>query len=300
MYRVASLNFHHLRYFQAIARERSLTRAAQQLHVSQSALSTQLRQLEDRLGHALFERIGRRLELTEAGRIALDHADSIFRTGDELLQTLAGRAPASRQRLRVGSAATLSRNFQLGFLRPLLAREDVELSIHSGTLRELIAQLSAHRLDVVLANSPVPRESSTPLYCHLIAEQPVSLVSRPPGRRERRKLRFPGDLAGRTLALPAHPSSLRAAFDLELERAGVQARLLAEVDDMAMLRLVARESGALALVPQVVVRDELDSGVLVERARLDAVKESFYAIIADRRFPHPLLRELLPARSRRS
>jgi LysR family transcriptional regulator, transcriptional activator of nhaA len=296
---VAALNYHHLRYFQAIARERSLTRAAQILHVSQSALSTQLRVLEDRLGHPLFERVGRRLELTEAGRIALDHADSIFRTGDELLQTLAGRAPASRQRLRIGSAATLSRNFQLEFLRPLLARDDVELSIHSGTLRDLVAQLSAHLLDVVLANSPVPRESSTVLYSHLIAQQPVSLVSRPAGRGEATRLRFPRDLEGRALALPAHPSSLRAAFDLELERAGVQARLLAEVDDMAMLRLVARESGALTLVPQVVVRDELVSGVLVERARLRTVKESFYAVTGDRRFPHPLLRELLPGRARR-
>jgi len=293
---VATLNYHHLRYFRAIARERSLTRAAQLLHVSQSALSIQLRQLEERLGHALFERRNRRLELTEAGQIALDHADSIFRTGDELVETLAGRAPASRQRLRIGSTATLSRNFQLEFLRPLLARDDVELSIHSGTLRELVALLSAHLLDVVLSNSPVPRDSTTVLHSHLIAQQPVSLVSRPPKSGQRKRLRFPQDLEGLPVVLPAHPGSLRAAFDLELDRAGVQAKVLAEVDDMAMLRLFARESGAVTLVPLVVVRDELASGVLVERARLDSIRESFYAITADRRFPQPLLRELVAER----
>jgi len=293
---VATLNYHHLRYFRAIARERSLTRAAQLLHVSQSALSIQLRQLEDRLGHALFERRNRRLELTEAGQIALDHADSIFRTGDELVETLAGRAPASRQRLRIGSTATLSRNFQLEFLRPLLARDDVELSIHSGTLRELVALLSAHLLDVVLSNSPVSRDSTTVLHSHLIAQQPVSLVSRPPKPGQRKRLRFPQDLEGLSVVLPAHPGSLRAAFDLELDRAGVQARVLAEVDDMAMLRLFARESGAVTLVPLVVVRDELASGVLVERARLASIRESFYAITGDRRFPQPLLRELVAER----
>ena len=293
---MAALNYHHLRYFRAIARERSLTRAAQLLHVSQSALSIQLRQLEERLGHPLFERRNRRLELTEAGKIALDHADAIFRTGDELIETLAGRAPASRQRLRVGSASTLSRNFQLEFLRPLFARDDVELSIHSGTMRELVAQLSAHLLDVVLSNSPVPRDSTTALHSHLIGQQPVSLVSRPPGRGQPRRLRFPDGLEGLPVVLPAHPSSLRAAFDLELDRAGVQARVLAEVDDMAMLRLIARESGAVSLVPQVVVLDELASGVLVERARLRTVRESFYAITGDRRFPQPLLRELVASR----
>ncbi len=293
---MATLNYHHLRYFRAIARERSLTRAAQLLHVSQSALSIQLRQLEERLGHALFERRNRRLELTEAGQIALDHADSIFRTGDELVETLAGRAPASRQRLRIGSTATLSRNFQLEFLRPLLARDDVELSIHSGTLRELVALLSAHLLDVVLSNSPVPRDSTTVLHSHLIAQQPVSLVSRPPKSGQRKRLRFPQDLEGLPVVLPAHPGSLRAAFDLELDRAGVQAKVLAEVDDMAMLRLFARESGAVTLVPLVVVRDELASGVLVERARLDSIRESFYAITGDRRFPQPLLRELVAER----
>ncbi|MFN8998121.1 MAG: LysR family transcriptional regulator, partial [Betaproteobacteria bacterium] len=144
---MAALNYHHLRYFWAIAHERSLTRAAQRLHVSQSALSVQLRQIEERLGHALFERGNRRLTLTEAGRIALDYADTIFRTGDELVSTLKGTAASGRAVLRVGAVATLSSNFQLEWLRPLLSREDVEVVLRSGSLRELLSQLSAHTLD---------------------------------------------------------------------------------------------------------------------------------------------------------
>jgi LysR family transcriptional regulator, transcriptional activator of nhaA len=289
---MAELNYHHLRYFWAIAHQRSLTRAAEQLHVSPSALSIQLRQLEDRLGQALFERRGRELLLTEAGRIALDHADTIFRAGDELLSTLKGRPMASQPVLRIGSAATLSRNFQLTLLKPLLGRGDVQVRLLSGRLRELLLQLGAHTLDVVLANEAVPRDASTGWHSHLLAEQPVSLVSRPPEPGSA-ALRFPDDLRGVPLLLPGEPSGVRAAFDLRLEQVGIRPTVLAEVDDMAMLRLLARETGALALVPPVVVRDELLSGVLVERCRLPEITESFYAITGQRRFPHPLLREML-------
>jgi LysR family transcriptional activator of nhaA len=287
-----ALNYRHLRYFRAIAREGSLTAAAQRLNVAPSALSIQLRALEDALGHALFERIGRSLKLTEAGRIALDHAETIFRTGDELLARLKGQA-ATQQVLRIGAVATLSRNFQLGLLGPLIGRKDVDLVVRSGSLGELLAQLAAHQLDLVLSNAPVPRDAETPWQSLLLDQQPVSLV----GRARRRRFRFPADLDGAPLVLPSPASSLRTAFDLLLEQAGVRPRILAEIDDMAMLRLFARESPALALVPPVVVRDELASGRLCELCVVPGLTETFYGITLSRRFPNPLLSDLLRART---
>jgi LysR family transcriptional activator of nhaA len=287
-----ALNYRHLRYFRAIAREGSLTAAAQRLNVAPSALSIQLRALEDALGHALFERSGRSLKLTEAGRIALDHAETIFRTGDELLARLKGQA-ATQQVLRIGAVATLSRNFQLGLLGPLIGRKDVDLVVRSGSLGELLAQLAAHQLDLVLSNAPVPRDAETPWQSLLLDQQPVSLV----GRARRRRFRFPADLDGAPLVLPSPASSLRTAFDLLLEQAGVRPRILAEIDDMAMLRLFARESPALALVPPVVVRDELASGRLCELCVVPGLTETFYGITLSRRFPNPLLSDLLRART---
>ena len=292
------LNYHHLRYFWAIAHERSLTKAAARLHVSPSALSIQLRQLEDRLGQHLFERRNRRIELTEAGRITLDYADSIFRTGEELVSTLKGAARAGRAAVRIGAVATLSRNFQLGWLRPVLGREDVELVLRSGTLRELLPQLAAHTLDVVLTNSTVPRDKATPWRVHKIGEQEASLVGRPPGGRSRRTqarkpFRFPEDLRDTPLILPGPESSLRESFDTLMEQAGIRPVVMAEVDDMAMLRLIAREGGGLALVPPVVVKDELERGVLVERARVPGLREHFYAVTTSRRFASPLVRDLI-------
>ena len=170
---MAFLNYHHLRYFRAIANEGSLTRAAVRMNLSQSALSTQLRRLEESLGQPLFTRQNKALLLTEAGRIALDYAESIFRSGEELVGILENQASGQRQILRVGAVATLSRNFQIALLRPLIGRKDVELVIRSGNLRDLLAQLRAHTLDLILSTLPVRRDAETRWHSHLLDEQPV-------------------------------------------------------------------------------------------------------------------------------
>jgi LysR family transcriptional activator of nhaA len=284
------LNYHHLRYFWIIASEGSMSRAARRLNVSPSSLSVQLKALEAQLGQALFERKGKSLQLTEAGRVALDYANTVFTSGHELLEALTGLSPGRRV-LRIGAVATLSRNFQIGLLRPLIGREGVELIVRSGGLAELLAQLDAHKLDVVLTNQPAPADAETELQTTLIAEQPVSIVGHRPAKRG--AFRFPDHLAGAPIVLPARGSAVRSAFDALLGRAGIEPRIVAEIDDMAMLRLVTRESGCLALVPPVVVVDELRSGVLVELCRIAELKEDFYAVTRRRRLQNPLVVELL-------
>lgn len=286
-----NINFNHLRYFWAVAHEGSLTMAARRMNLSQSALSVQIQKLEHQMGHALFERVGKKLVLTEAGQIALDYADTVFKAGDEMMNTLQGRPLANREILRVGALTTLSRNFQLEFLRPLVGRSDVELIVRSGNMRDLLAQLDAHTVDVVLANSAAPRDARSPLRNHLLNEQPVSLVGRP--RAGKRRFRFPDDLRNEPVLLPSLDSDIRVAFDRVLELAGVRPTVLAEVDDMAMLRLMARERDGVTLVPPIVVRDELEAGILVEYCRIPEVTESFYAIVKTRRFPNRLLTDVL-------
>ena len=288
---MSRLNYHHLHCFWAVAKEGHLTRAAERLHVSPSALSTQIRTLERALGQPLFERSARALKLTEAGRVALGYAESIFASGTELVSVLREGRRAQRQVLRIGAVATLSRNFQESFLAPLLARDDVELVLQSGGLAELLTRLRVHTLDVVLSNRRVHGSADEPWRCRRIAQQPVSLVGRPRGRR--RPFRFPDDLAELPLLLPGRDSDVRAGFDLLCEQLGVRYVLKAEVDDMALLRLLARDAAGVALVPSVVVRDELRSGVLVEHAAVPELFENFYAISVPRRFAPPLLRELL-------
>lgn len=290
---MAALNYNHLRYFWAVAHDGNLTRTAARLNLTQSALSVQIRKLEERLGHDLFERRGRQLHLTEAGRIALDHADAIFATGGELLDTLRS-AGNTRKALRVGALATLSRNFQVAFLRPVLGRNDIELILRSGSAAELLRSLAALSLDVVLIDQPPARDALTPFVAHRLAEQPVSLVGTP--------ARLAGPERGLTALLAAHPvilptpeSEVRTGCDALMDRLGVRPQIAAEVEDMAMLRLLAREDVGLAVLPPIVVKDEIEAGVLIEADRLPGVGASFYAVTMERRFPNPLLRALLHA-----
>ncbi len=288
---MARLNYHHLYYFWAVAKEGNLTRAATQMHVSQSALSTQIKQLEDQLGQALFTREGRVLQLTEAGRVALTYAETIFETGNELTALLRDGQRLARQVLRIGGVATLSRNFQENFVKPLLKRADVELVLQSGGLDELLTRLAVHNLDVVLSNRKVNADSQHPWRCRRIARQPVSLVGKP--RAKGKAFRFPEELAEQPLLLPGRDSDIRAGFDVLCEQLGLRYQVLAEVDDMAMLRLLARDSGNVALLPTVVVQDELKSGKLQEYCVVPQLYENFYAITVQRHYEPPLLKTLL-------
>ncbi|MEQ9695804.1 LysR family transcriptional regulator [Shimia sp. SDUM112013] len=284
------LNYHHLRYFWAVAHDGNLTRTAQRLNLSQSALSVQIKQLEERLGHDLFERRGRQLYLTEAGRIALDHADAIFSTGQELVATLT-ETVQTRKALRVGALSTLSRNFQIGFLRPILSRLDVEVILRSGSPTELLEGLEALNLDLVLMNRPPPDDSLTPYETHQVAEQAVSIVGTPDRLDPERPVR--DLLTEQPFILPTTDNSVRTAFDAMASRLSVRPQIAAEVDDMAMMRLMAREDIGLALVAPIVVKDELTSGRLVEAREHPRIRETFYAVTLRRRFPNPLVQELL-------
>lgn len=282
-------NYHHLHYFWAVAREGHLTRAAEQLHVSQSALSSQIRQLEEQLGHPLFLRQGRQLSLTETGRVVLDYAEGIFSLGNELLAAVSGAQGRGVQRLSVGAVATLSRNFQENFLRPVIGQPDVRLVLESGSLQELLDRLAIHRLDLVLSNRPVNADEELPWRCRRVARQHVCLVGPPRGTGS--PFRFPQDLGSVRLLLPGRSSDIRTQFDLLCEDLAVSPVIYAEVDDMAMLRLLARDSGAVAVVPEVVVQDELRTGLLQKYCLVPRVHENFFAITTRRRLqPAPLKR----------
>ena len=284
------MNYHHLRYFYEVATTGNLTRAAAKLNVSQSALSTQIRLLEERLGHPLFERSGRHLILTEAGGIALDHATRIFSAGEELVAALERRDGAIPP-LRLGAQSTLSRNFQLRFLRPAIADGSVDLVLSSGNNSSLLDALQALALDIVLTTEAPPRDRFADLIAHRIAGQPVGLygVAERLGHGSLKEL-----LANEPIVLPTE-SSIRTGFDSLVARLGVTPRIAAEVDDMAMIRLLTREGVGISAAPAVVLADEIEHGIVQAAPFALNFSETFYAITARRSFPHPSLEVLLRA-----
>lgn len=285
---MASFNYHHLRYFRAVAHDGNLTRTAERLNVSQSALSSQIKDLEDRLGHALFERTGRSLLLTEAGRIVLDHADRIFTTGEDLLAALAQSGPKLPP-LRIGALSTLSRNFQLQFLRSLLASEQVQVSLRSGDSATLMDALTSLALDAVLTTDPPNSIGTRSFVTHRIAEQRVGLHAVP--HRLRHKT-LTAVFDNEPFILPTE-GTIRSGFVSLCARVKREANIVAEVDDMAMVRLLAREGVGVAIAPSVVFADEIAAGTIVTAPFDLKMSETFYAVTIMRTFPHPALAQLL-------
>ena len=151
-----------------------------------------------------------------------------------------------------------------------------------------------HKLDIVLSNRPVSADGEQAWRCRRIARQPVCLVGKPLSGSE--PFLFPADLKGMKLLLPGHSSDIRTEFNMLCEARGIAVDIFAEVDDMAMLRLLARDSGGVALVPAVVVQDELKTGLLQQYCVVPEVFENFYAITTERQFQAKVVEALLKQR----
>lgn len=285
------LNYHHLRHFWMIARHGSMTRAATALRVSQSTLSEQLRELEAWLGQPLFDRRGRQLHLTDAGRVALEHAETIFATGRELLTRF--RQSGRNRVLRLGAVGPLSKNLQFDFVQPLLADASIKLVVVAGPLDELARQLQEHTLDLVLSHIPLRADTASNVFNHPLGEVPVYLVGPQPYRGSRPK--FPQFLHGQPLFLPSHQSHVRGDFDSLLAAAGVEPDVRAEVDDMALLRLLALSGRGLALVSKIVVERDLQSRQLKFMRRVPGLVEKYFALTVRRRFENAWLGEIVAA-----
>lgn len=287
------LNYHHLRHFWMIARHRSVTGAAAKLKISQSTLSEQLAELEDSLGAALFDRRGRELHLTDAGRMALEHAETIFTTGHELITRFRQSGETRQRVLRIGAVGPLSKNLQFDFIQPILADTRTKVVVVAGALDELTRQLHEHKVDLVLSNIPLRADQEQNVFNHLLGEVPVFLVG-----GKKMKLapgKFPKYLKDVPLFLPSRQSDVRGDFELILANAGIEPFVHAEVDDMALLRLLALSGEGLALVSKVVVERELKSREIKFMQRVPGLTEKYFALTGRKRFAHAWLNEIVLA-----
>ena len=287
---MARLNYHHLYYFWRVANEGNLTQVARSIPVSQSALSAQIKQLEDYFGIPLFRRDGRKLEVSDAGLRVLAYANDIFARGEELEHFRQAGLTSTVETLRIGVLTTLSRNFIDGLIAPMLANPKVKISIQADTLTGLLNGLSKHQLDVALTNSDVKGSDEQIWHSQLIDSRPVSII----GPAENRiTTQFPQGYTEREWVLPNRDHEVRRAFEGFCAQWGFEPKIKAESNDMAMLRLLTVKSGALAVLPKVVVRDELSSGKLVEYLELPNVHGDFYAITIRRKNMPQALQDLL-------
>lgn len=287
------LNYHHLRHFWMIARHRSVTRAAEKLKISQSTLSEQLAELEGWLGQPLFDRRGRELHLTDAGRVALEHAETIYTTGHELITRFRQSGETHQRVLRIGAVGPLSKNLQFDFIQPILADTRTKVIVVAGALDELTRQLHEHKVDLVLSNIPVRADQEHAIFNHRLGEVPVFLVG---GKKMKLSPgKFPKFLKDVPLFLPSRQSDVRADFDLILANAGIEPFVHAEVDDMALLRLLALSGEGLALVSKIVVERELKSREIKFMQRVPGLSEKYFALTGRKRFQNAWLSDIVEA-----
>lgn len=282
------MNFKHLYYFWVAAHAGGVVRAGEQLHTTPQTLSGQIKLLEDWLGHKLFRKAGRQLELTENGRLALDYADQIFTLGQELESALRqARGTPRRLDFAVGVADSLSKAVAYRLLEPALSlAEPVKLIASEGKFADLLAQLALHRLDLVIADEPVPRRLSVKAYSHMLGSSGMSFFAAP-NLWPRLQGVFPACLDGQPMLMPGPTAALRAPLEDWLARQRLAVQVVAEFDDAALMAAFGREGQGVFVAPSVLEgQTGAQFGVRVV-GRTAELTESFYALSVQRRITHP-------------
>ena len=289
------LNYHHLFYFWTVARTGGVTAASAEIGLAQPTISAQIRSLEEAIGHRLFDRIGRRLEMTETGRTVYRYADDIFSLGKELRDTLDGGVADRREKLRVGVADVLPKMVATRVLTPLLSGDDeTHLICYEGKPVELLARLSSHELDLVLSDAPVGAEANIRAFNHELGECGVSVFA--PKRSARRYSKdFPASLDGAPFVAPTDNTSLRRMLDYWFARQRIRPHILAEFEDSALLKAFSQSTNAVFAAPSLVKQSISNLYGVAEVGQPEGVRERFFAISLERKVRNPAVAKLLEA-----
>ena len=288
------INYHHLYYFYTIAKAGTITKACEPLFLTQSTLSSQLKQLEASLGLKLFERIKQRLFLTDEGRLVLDYAESIFEMGRELQDAIRDRPRAGRLAIQVGILNATPRAFGHTLLKCLL--KDAALShvtTQEGGLNELLTGLNQQTLDVVLSDVSIQSQNQEDIFNHLICKIPIVLASAPHLANRCRKI--PDDLNGVPFILPSLPSQVYHQIKDALAMWNIRPNVVAEVQDIELARRLAIDGHGIVPINEYTVSESLPAGKLkiISASRSLGIYESIYLITRKRKWPNPLVERLI-------
>ncbi|ASP40126.1 LysR family transcriptional regulator [Bacterioplanes sanyensis] len=279
---MTSLNYKHLLYFQQVAQEGSVQAAAARLNVTPQTISGQLRLLEQQLGVALLRKSGRQLELTSAGRLALQYSRDIFALGDQLQQAMRqGDKPQPRE-LRVGIVDALAKSIAHQLLMPALTQEPLQLTCREQPMPDLLGELAVGKLDLVLADSPIPANMKIRCFSHLLGSSPLACFSAP-SLQQVFHAPFPHCLQDAPLLLPTDThSGVRASVLSWLSRHQLECRIAGEFDDSALLKAFGSQGHGFFFAPAVISQDISDKYGVTAVAVVDELQQSFYALYAER------------------
>ena len=281
------LNYHHLRYFWTVAKEGGLTKAAAKLHVSQPTISAQIQALEGALGEKLFRRAGRNLALTETGQHVLGFAEEIFSVGQDLLNSVKQRPTTRPLRLHLGVADALPKLVTCRILEPVFRLpQPVQVSCWETRVSDLLVELAAYRMDVVLADEPASSGVTPNVFNHSLGESDVTFCAVPALAAKLRR-GFPKSLHGAPALLPMSNSGLRRSLEKWFQASGVRPRLVGEFEDPALVNILALQGLGFMSVPSIVAKEAVRRYGFRLIGRTKECQQQFYAITAERKLTHP-------------
>lgn len=285
-------NYNHLLYFWAVVHEGGIAQAAEALHVTPQTISGQIRLLTQELEGTLFEKKGRRLVPTDLGRVVYEYADEIFSRGQELASVMRGASPLERRNFAIGISDVVPRLVAWRVLAPLMLRDQpYRISCRAGTLDSLVAELAAHRLDMVLSTSALPADAGIRVFNHLLGESDLAFFAAPKLARKLTR-EFPESLHLAPMLLPTPGSANRRVIDSWFAQTGITPTVVGEFDDSALLK-TAGQGGVGVFPAPVAIEDEIVRQFQVRViGRTSGMRARFYAISTERRIRHPAVVEI--------
>jgi len=284
---MAGINYKHLHYFWAVAKAGSIARASEQLHLTPQTISGQLSLFEEIQGEALFEKSGRNLVLTEAGRLVLSYAEDIFSLGQELEEVLHNRPTERTVQLRVGVSDAVAKTVAYRLLEPALSLpQTLRINCREGKLDQLLAELAIHKLDVVITDAPMPPTANVRGFNHLLGECDVSFFATT-DLAAQYAAPFPACLDGAPILLPGEDAALRSKLMHWFHAHQLHPRIAGEFDDSALMSAFGRAGAGFFAAPSVIADSVMRQYDVQVVGHTTEIKEQFYAISVQRKLTHP-------------
>lgn len=281
------INYKHLHYFWVVAKQGSIARASERLHLTPQTISGQITLLEESLGEALFKKAGRNLVLTDTGRLALSYADEIFSLGSEMEEMLRSLPDERPMVFKVGVVDVVPKSIAYRLLSPALDLQDmVHMVCKENSLEELLAELALHRIDLVIADGPIPAGLNVRGYNHSLGESGISFMA-VPGMAKTLKKNFPQSLNATRLLLPSESNSVRSRLMDWLEAMHVYPQIAGEFDDSALMKAFGQAGTGVFIVPTAIAGEVAKQYGVQVIGETEEVREQFYAISVERRISHP-------------